>query len=90
MRQVVTGFFGGGSTQFLDIVAMLPGLGVMTSMAPPPPAVAYRLDGTPGGLDPSDPIDTVFGEEVTGISDCSVGGPSANQPPCIRDRKSVV
>jgi hypothetical protein len=90
MRQVVTGFFGGGSTQFLDIVAMLPGLSsVMTSMGPPPPAIAYRLDGTTAGLDPGDPIDLVFGEQVTGISDCTVGGSSANQPPCIRDATTL-
>ena len=88
MRQVVTGFFGGGSTQFLDIVAMLPGLASVITPTDAP-AIAYRLDGTPAGLDPGNPIDVVFGEQVSGISDCTVGDSSAGQPPCIRDATTL-
>src|ERR1700734_573766 len=51
--------------------------------------IAYRLDGTSAGLDPSDPIDTVFGEQVDNLEDCTVGDPSAGVPPCIRDATAI-
>ncbi|HEX4454515.1 MAG TPA: VCBS repeat-containing protein [Kofleriaceae bacterium] len=85
MRQVVTGHFGGGSTQYLDIVSMLAAGGTTTTA----PVVAYRLDGTSAGLDPTDPIDLVFGEQVADLEDCAVGDPSTGMSPCIRDATAL-
>ncbi|HEY1546877.1 MAG TPA: VCBS repeat-containing protein [Kofleriaceae bacterium] len=86
MRSVVTGHFGGGNPQYLDIVSMLAG---DSGTADAAPVIAYRLDGTPAGLDPSDPIDLVFGEQVTGLEDCTVGDPSTGKSPCIRDATAL-
>jgi len=86
MRQVVTGFFGGGDNRFRDVVSLLPGASATGQTAPG--AVAYRLDGSVNGLDPGDPIDTVFGEAVNGLGDCTVGSASTGTP-CIRDATAL-
>ena len=85
MRQVVTGFFGGGSTEFPDVISMLPNSTSQPTFPPPPPVLAYRLDGSADGLVPGDPIDTVDGEGVTGIGDCNGTGARGSSAPCIRD-----
>jgi hypothetical protein len=90
MRQVVTGFFGGGSPQFPDIVSMLPqstgatGSGGLGTTGPSS-VLAYRLDGTPDGLVSSDLIDVDEGEPVTNLADCSGTGAAGSGAPCIRD-----
>lgn len=86
MRQVVTGFFGGGDNRFRDVVSLLPGASATGQTEPG--AIAYRLDGSVNGLDPGDPIDTVFGENITGVGDCTVGTASTGAP-CIRDATAL-
>ncbi|HEY1817023.1 MAG TPA: VCBS repeat-containing protein [Kofleriaceae bacterium] len=90
MRQVVTGYFGGGSTQFPDVVSMLPpattaGSGGTGANGGTSSVLAYRLDGTPAGLVSSDPIDLAEGEPVGDLADCSGTGPAGSGSPCIRD-----